>query len=331
MSEFPIVRLRRLRNTSGIRAMLDFEMPSLKKFIWPVFVVPGNGIKEPINSLPGQYRFSTDELCRALDPLVQSGLGGIMLFGIPEDGTKDYSGSKASDSQGIIPKTISVIRRTFSDLIVFADVCLCAYTDHGHCGPVTNDGIVDNDAAIEILSNAALCYARAGAQGVAPSAMMDGQVATIRKKLDSAQLTDTIIMSYSTKFASSMYGPFRDAEKSSPSKGDRTAYQTSYLNPSLALRESEFDIAEGADILMVKPALFYLDMISRIKATTHHPVAAYNVSGEYTMLSLMAKNGYGDLSAMVKESLAAIFRSGADLVLSYWANQYDLLFHNEKE
>lgn len=330
MSHFPIVRLRRLRNRPGIRSILDFEIPSLNKFIWPVFSVPGSHIKEPIKTMPGQYRYSRDELCRALDPLVKEGLGGVLVFGVPSDGHKDEYGSPAADPTGIVPQTIETIRKCYPDLVLFADVCLCAYTTHGHCGPIDSSGIVTNDEALKWLAESSLCYAQAGADGVAPSAMMDGQVSAIRKKLDQSSFEDTIIMSYSTKFASSMYGPFRDAENSSPSKGDRTAYQTSYANPMLAIRESELDIEEGADILMVKPALFYLDILSNLRNSTKLPIAAYNVSGEYTMLSLMAQHGAGKLDAMVKESISAIFRAGADFVISYWANQYGNLLSKFK-
>jgi porphobilinogen synthase len=331
MSQFPAIRLRRLRKTAGIRKLLDFEMPSIQKFIWPVFVVPGKGIIEPIATMPGQSRYSPDELCKALYPLVKAGLGGIMIFGIPGHGKKDHHGSGASDPHGIVPEAIRAIRSQYPDLTIFADVCLCAYTTHGHCGPLDDLGGVHNDKALKSLAEAAICYVDAGADGVAPSAMMDGQVATIRDCLDKNNLTDTLIMSYSTKFASSMYGPFRDAEKSTPSKGDRTAYQTSYANLSLALRESELDIREGADILMVKPALFYLDVLAKLRDSTKLPIAAYNVSGEYAMLSLMAQNGIGDLNAMVRESVTSIFRAGADILISYWANQYEAIFSEGKD
>jgi porphobilinogen synthase len=331
MSQFPAIRLRRLRKTAGIRKLLDFEIPSLQKFIWPVFAVPGNGIVDPIASMPGQSRFSPDELCRALGPLVKSGLGGVMVFGIPTHGKKDHHGSGASDPHGIVPETIRTIRSQFPDLTIFADVCLCAYTSHGHCGPVEDNGTVHNDKALKSLAEAAICYVNAGADGVAPSAMMDGQVGAIRDSLDKNNHTDTLIMSYSTKFASSMYGPFRDAEKSSPSKGDRTAYQTSYANLSLALRESELDIREGTDMLMVKPALFYLDVLAKMRESTKLPIAAYNVSGEYAMLSLMAQHGLGDLNAMVRESVTSIFRAGADIIISYWANQYNTIFSEGKD
>ncbi len=327
MSQFPIIRLRRLRKTSGIRKLLDVELPSLRKFIWPVFVVPGNGIKEQITTMPGQFRYSADELCKALEPIVKSGLGGIMVFGIPADGNKDHHGSGAADPCGIVPQAISTVKNEFPELTIFADVCLCAYTSHGHCGPIDDCGIVQNDKALEYLANAAICYANAGATGIAPSAMMDGQVAAIRNELDNNGFIDTLIMSYSTKFASSMYGPFRDAEKSAPSKGDRAAYQTSSANISLALRESELDIKEGADMLMVKPALFYLDVLSKLRDSTSLPIAAYNVSGEYTMLALMAQHGIGDLNAMVRESITSIFRAGADMVISYWSNQYDKILN----
>jgi len=326
MANFPSVRLRRYRRNESIRKLFDTPVPSIDKFIWPVFAVPGNGIADPIQTMPGQSRYSPDELCRVLYPLVKSGLGGVLLFGIPADGQKDEYGTAAASPDGIVPETIRLLKSQYPSLTVCADVCLCAYTTHGHCGPLNPDNIVDNDKALQLLTDTALCYAESGADIVAPSAMMDGQVAAIRTGLDKFDLTDTMIMSYSTKFASGMYGPFRDAEQSSPSSGDRKSYQTSYNNLNLALRESELDIEEGADMLMVKPSLFYLDILAKIRETTHLPVAAYNVSGEYTMLSLMAREGTGDLKTMVRESVSSIFRAGADIIITYWANQYDSLF-----
>lgn len=328
MAGFPIVRLRRYRKNDNIRKLFDTPLPSIDKFIWPVFAVPGLGIADPIETMPGQCRYSPDELCRALYPLVKLGLGGVLVFGIPANGEKDEYGTSAASIKGIVPETIKILKKEFPSLTVSADVCLCAYTSHGHCGPLDNSGNVDNDKALRLLSDTAVCYAEAGADIVAPSAMMDGQIGAIRSALDRSSLTDTMVMSYSTKFASGMYGPFRDAEQSSPSKGDRKSYQTSYNNLNLALRESELDIDEGADLLMVKPALFYLDILAKIRATTLLPIAAYNVSGEYTMLSLMAREGTGDLKTMVRESVSSIFRAGADIIISYWANQYDSLFRD---
>jgi len=220
------------------------------------------------------------------------------------------------------------VKEKFPDLIVAADTCVCAYTDHGHCGPLTESGDVDNDPAIENLARIAVSHAKAGADIVAPSSMMDGQVLAIRQGLDASGFTDTILMSYSTKFASAMYGPFRDAEKSQPGKGDRKGYQASYADLRSALRESELDEAEGADILMIKPSLFYLDVLAKMRESTDLPIAAYNVSGEYSMLHATADRGWGELKGMVQESTAALVRAGADILISYWANQYNEIFRD---
>ena len=330
MSGFPQIRLRRLRKHGQMRRMLDMPFPGPEKFVWPIFLAEGAAQqKEPIDSMPGQYRLGIDALLSDLEPVVKSGIGGVLLFGVPSQSSKDERGVQASAVDGIVQQGITAIRRAFPDLIVTSDVCLCAYTDHGHCGVLNTDGDVDNDASNLLLAEIALSHAAAGAQVVAPSAMMDGQVATIRAALDKADFEDTMIMSYSTKFASSMYGPFRDAEKSAPKKGDRSGYQASYGDLRTALRESCMDEQEGADILMVKPALFYLDVMTRLREQTELPIAAYNVSGEYSMLHATASRGWGDLSAMARESVQSIVRSGADIVISYWANQYPDIFGAE--
>ena len=225
-------------------------------------------------------------------------------------------------------EAIQVLKKEFPHLVVMTDVCLCAYTSHGHCGPLNPTGDVDNDPALDQLAEIALSHARSGADCVAPSAMMDGQVQAIRKGLDEGGFQDTLLMSYSTKFASSMYGPFREAEQSAPGKGDRQGYQQSYRDPRQAVRESIFDEDEGADILMVKPALYYLDIISKLREQTDLPLAAYNVSGEYSMIHASADRGWGDLRAMARESVAAISRAGTDIIISYWANRYDELFRD---
>ena len=318
---FPEIRLRRLRQTQALRRLFDQPFPAASKFVWPLFVVEGKKRKEAISSMPGQYRLSTDELLRALEPVAKQGIGGVLLFGQTE-GAKDKAGSGAYDAKGAVQRAIPQIKRAFPGLVVMTDVCLCAYTDHGHCGPLDRQGRVDNDASCELLARVALSHAAAGADVVAPSAMMDGQVQTIRKAMMENDFQDTLLMAYSTKFASSMYGPFREAENSAPSAGDRKGYQASYANPRAALRESEFDEAEGADILMIKPTLFYLDLLAEIRARTDLPVAAYNVSGEYSMIHAAAERGWGDLRAMARESLMAIDRAGADLILSYWAPNY---------
>ena len=325
MNAFPEVRLRRLRRTPAIRRLFDAPPPPPSKFVWPVFVVEGEKRLEPVDAMPGQNRMSVDELLRALEPVAEQGIGGVLLFGQTE-GLKDAGGSGAWDERGVVQRAVPAIKRAFPDLVVMTDVCLCAYTDHGHCGPLGRDGQVDNDAACGLLARVAVSHAAAGADVVAPSAMMDGQIKSIREALEENALEQTLLMAYSTKFASSMYGPFRDAENSAPSAGDRKGYQASYGNLRAALRESAFDEDEGADILMVKPALFYLDVLAELRARTDLPVVAYNVSGEYSMIHATAERGWGDLDAMARESLFALDRAGADLLLSYWAPRYRELF-----
>ncbi len=319
---FPETRLRRLRGTDGLRAMLGRPLPGPERMIWPVFLRAGSRIDEPLQGMPGQARMSADVLLRKLEEPVADGLGGVLLFGVDDSGLKDASGSGAFNPDGVVQRAVPLIKKAYPQLTVFTDVCLCAFTDHGHCGPLDGRGRVDNDAALTILRKTALSHAQAGADGVAPSAMMDGQVQAVRRALDQARCTDTLLMSYSTKFASSMYGPFREAEQSSPSHGDRRGYQASYGDLRTALRESLLDEAEGADILMVKPALFYLDVLQRLREQTKLPLAVYNVSGEYSMLIAAAERGFGELREMVRESIAAMQRAGADIIITYWANRY---------
>jgi porphobilinogen synthase len=321
---FPEIRLRRLRRTKALRRLFDNPFPAASKFVWPLFLVEGEKRREAIAAMPGQYRLSLDELLRVVEPAVKQGIGGVLLFGQTE-GTKDSAGSGAFDPKGVVQRAIPLLKRAFPELVVMTDVCLCAYTEHGHCGPLDHHGHVDNDASCELLARVALSHAVAGADVVAPSAMMDGQIQAIRQTLMDNDFHDTLLMAYSTKFASSLYGPFREAENSAPSAGDRKSYQASYSNPRAALRESEFDEAEGADILMIKPTLYYLDLLAEIRARTDLPVAAYNVSGEYSMLHATAERGWGDLHAMARESLMAIDRAGADLIISYWAPFYQEL------
>ena len=323
---FPEVRLRRLRQSAGIRKMLDAPLPGPEKFMWPTFVIDGEDKREAIDSMPGQSRLSIDQLLVDLDPIVDSGIGSVLLFGLADDTEKDFQGSEAYNEDGVVQRAIHAVKNKFPDLVVAADACVCAYTDHGHCGPLTDSGNVDNDLAIANLGKICVSHAVAGADIVAPSAMMDGQISAIRSALDSSDLKETILMSYSTKFASAMYGPFRDAEKSQPGKGDRKGYQASHADLRTALRESEFDEAEGADMLMIKPSLFYLDILAKMREATDLPIAAYNVSGEYSMLHATAQRGWGDLKGMVQESTAAMVRAGADILISYWANQYNELF-----
>jgi porphobilinogen synthase len=324
---YPDIRLRRLRRTAELRRMFDIAPPSPSKFVWPVFVVEGSERCEAIDAMPGQFRYSIDTLLKAVEKVAEQGIGGILIFGQSE-GQKDAGGSGAWDDAGVVQRAIAALKREFPGLVVMSDVCLCAYTDHGHCGPLSPDGVVDNDAAIELLARVAVSHAGAGADVVAPSAMMDGQVLAIRDALAENDLKNTLLMSYSTKFASSMYGPFRDAENSSPSVGDRRGYQASYANLRVALRESALDEEEGADILMVKPALFYLDVLARLRESTDLPLAAYNVSGEYSMLHAVADRGWGDLFDMAHESLMAMKRAGTDIFLSYWAPFYQEIFSN---
>lgn len=326
MSEFPNVRLRRLRQNENLRKLFSIEPPSPSKFIWPVFVIPGINKKEPIESMPGQFRFSIDVLCKELPAVINMGIKSILIFGIAQDGQKDDKGSDAYSEKGIVQKTIKVLKKEFPQLTIFSDVCLCAYTDHGHCGVLNKNGVVENDATNDLLAKVALSHAAAGVDCVAPSAMMDGQIAAIRNVLDKNNYTETLLMSYSSKFASTLYGPFRDAEQSAPGDGDRKGYQAPYNDLSQALRESELDEKEGADILMVKPSLYYLDIVSKIKANSKLPLAVYNVSGEYSMIHAMAQNGWGDLYPMAAESLYAFKRAGADLIISYWANEYNKIF-----
>ncbi len=326
MPEYPATRLRRLREPAGMRRLLDNALPAPECFMWPVFVASGRGVSDPIAAMPGQARVSVDRLCGVLETVLEQGVGSILIFGLADTREKNDNGSCAADSNGTVQRAVKEIKSCFPDLIVATDVCLCAYTAHGHCGPLAADGRVDNDAALEFLGRTAVSHAAAGADIIAPSAMMDGQVRALRLALDNAGAAATAIMSYSTKFASAMYVPFREAERSAPQSGDRCGYQTSFRNPRLALRESQMDEDEGADLLMVKPALFYLDILTRLRSSTNLPLAAYNASGEYSMLIAAADRGWGDLPAMVRESLCAIRRAGADIIISYWANRYREIF-----
>ena len=328
MSQFPITRMRRLRKSEEIRKLFDTPLPGPEKFIWPLFVTEGTGVREEISSMQGQYRLSPDSLCREVEKAATAGIGAVLLFGLTDDDKKDGCGTDAYRDTGSVQQAIRVLKKEFPNLPVMTDVCLCAYTDHGHCGPLDKEGMVDNDAALEQLRKIALSHARAGADFVAPSAMMDGQIMAIRSALDDDGLSSTGIMSYSTKFASSFYGPFRDAEKSAPGKGDRNGYQQSWADSRQALRESLLDQEEGADILMVKPALLYLDVIKTVRENSLLPLAAYNTSGEYAMLIASAEKGYGDLKGMVRESIGAISRAGADLIISYWAPRYNEFFRD---
>lgn len=308
-----------------MRDMLAVPMPGPERFIYPLFVSPGSGCREEIEAMPGQHRWSVDRLPEVVEAAALQGVRSVLLFGVPDGAAKSADAAAACDPAGVVPAAIRALRREFPDVQIFTDVCICAYTADGHCELPGASGAERNDRTLDILAQMAVCHAEAGAACVAPSAMMDGQVAAIRQALDAAGFADCAIMSYSTKFASAMYGPFRDAAGSAPGHGDRSGYQADYRDPRTALRESYADAGEGADILMVKPSLFYLDLIHRLRESTDLPVAAYNVSGEYAMLHAAAAKGCGDLRGMVRESIHALTRAGADILISYWANQYKTL------
>jgi len=318
MSGYPDVRLRRLRRTEAIRRLVAETALSPSELVCPLFVIHGRGVKNEIESMPGIYQFSVDLLTQEARDVAALGIKAVILFGIPE--SKDDVGSGAYDPDGVVQQAIHVIKESPSDLAVITDVCLCEYTSHGHCGVVA-DGEVDNDRTLELLARTALSHAEAGADIVAPSAMMDGRVAAIRAALDAAGHETTPIMAYSAKYASAFYGPFRDAAESAPQFGDRRSYQMDPPNAREALREVEQDIAEGADMVMVKPALAYLDVIRRVRDRFDHPLAAYNVSGEYSMVKAAAARGWLDERRTVTEILTAVKRAGADIIITYHARE----------
>lgn len=311
-----IKRPRRLRRSETVRALVSETELSIGKMVMPYFVVCGTGIKSEIRSMPGMYRWSVDKLLIELDELVTAGVGSILLFGIPD--RKDEKGSEAYSEKGIIQRAIADIKKRFPKINVVGDVCLCEYTSHGHCGIVENEH-VNNDKTLELLCKMALAQARAGVDIVAPSDMMDGRVRAIRHALDENGFSELPIMSYSAKYASAFYGPFRDAADSAPQFGDRRSYQMDPANALEAMREIELDIEEGADIVMVKPALAYLDVIRRARDSFNVPIAAYNVSGEYSMLKAAANLGYIDHDRAMLEMLTSIKRAGADIIITYFA------------
>ncbi len=311
-----IHRLRRLRRTPALRELVRETRPLRQGLVLPLFLVAGRGVERAIVSLPGHVQRSVDRLEGELQEITALGIPAVLLFGVPEH--KDAQGSAAWSETGVVPEAIRVIKRVAPHLVVMTDVCLCSYTSHGHCG-VLVDGEVLNDATLELLAQAAVCHAHAGADVVAPSAMMDGQVGALRRALDAAELADTVIMSYAAKFASSFYGPFREAADASPAFGDRTGYQMDPANAGEALREVEIDLQEGADIVMVKPALPYLDVLYRVKERFAVPTAAYNVSGEYAMVQAAAERGWIDGTRAALEVVGAIARAGADLIITYHA------------
>ena len=311
------MRKRRLRRTEALRRMVRETRLDPAQFIWPLFVRSGTGVRAPIGSMPGVAQTSVDEMLRDAEKAVAAQIGGILLFGIPD--TKDATGSSAWDPKGPVPAAVRAVKREFPHLVVVTDVCMCEYTDHGHCGLLTASGEVDNDATLELLSREAVAHAEAGADIVAPSDMMDLRIGHMRRALDMAGFTQTPIMSYAAKYASAFYGPFREAAESTPAFGDRRSYQMDPANGREALREVRLDVEEGADILMVKPAGAYLDIIAAVKRDTQMPLAAYQVSGEYSMIKAAAERGWIDGDRAMMESLVAIARAGADMTITYFA------------
>ena len=315
---FPSYRPRRLRAHPNIRRMVRETRLSVDNFIYPLFVCPGEGVKKEIASMPGNYQMSIDMLVREMEEVESLGIPAVILFGIPEH--KDDVGSEAYDDQGIIQRAIRAIKATACQVQVITDVCLCEYTSHGHCGLIEGEKIL-NDPTLELLAREAVSHARAGADMVAPSDMMDGRVGIIRDALDHEGFDETPIMAYSVKYASAFYGPFRDAAESPPQFGDRQSYQMDAANVREAIREADQDIQEGADLIMVKPALPYLDIIRLMREEFDYPLAAYNVSGEYAMIKAADRLGWIDGSRVMMETLLSIKRAGADLILTYFAKE----------
>ncbi len=325
---FPITRLRRLRQSKIFRDMVRETEVNCDDLIMPYFVCPGTNVKNPIASMPGNYQLSIDLLVKEVKDLVdRAGVNKILLFGIPE--CKDETGEVACSHNAIVPQAIKAIKKEVADVLIVADICNCEYTTHGHCGTIVN-GEVDNDLTLVTLASQSVTMAEAGADIIAPSDMMDGRVAAIRKALDDKGFTTTPIMAYSAKFASAFYGPFRDAAGSAPQFGDRNTYQMDPANGDEALREVEQDIIEGADMVMVKPALSYLDVIQRVKMNFNIPVVAYNVSGEFSMVKAAGANGWVDEERMIKEILTSIKRAGADVIISYHAKEFGIKKRLEK-
>ena len=319
MPAFPEYRGRRLRRTESLRRMVRETTVLPADLILPLFVRPGKNERRPISSMPGVFQISIDELVKEAAEAQRLGIGGILLFGLPE--SKDERGSSGFDANGIVQNAVRAVKDAAPDLPVITDVCLCEYTSHGHCG-VIRDGSVQNDETVELLSQQALTHAQAGADMVAPSDMMDGRVGAIRKLLDESGYMDTPILSYAAKYASAFYGPFREAADSAPQFGDRRGYQMDPANSDEALREVWLDIEEGADLIMVKPALAYLDVIWRVKQETGYPVCAYHVSGEYSAIMAAGQLGWLDSDRAMKEALTAIKRAGADQIITYWAKEF---------
>jgi len=315
---FPQLRLRRLRRTETLRTLVRENQVNVGDLIYPMFVIEGRGIKQDVASMPGIVRYSPDELAPEIEEIARLRIPAVLLFGIPEH--KDEVGSSAYDPEGVVQQAVRTIKKSVPELLVITDVCLCEYTSHGHCGIVVGDQI-DNDQTLPLLAKMALSHVEAGADIVAPSDMMDGRVKTIREMLDASGFQHIPILSYAAKYASAFYGPFREAAESAPQFGDRLSYQMDPPNMREALREIEQDLAEGADIIMVKPALAYLDVIRQVRNTFSCPLAAYNVSGEYAMVKAAAKQGWIDEKRIVTEVLTAIKRAGADIIITYHAKE----------
>jgi porphobilinogen synthase len=318
VSSFPQYRPRRLRRTAALRNLVRETHLSPSQLVLPVFVRDGKKLRRPVGSMPGVNQTSVDEMLRDAEAAAKAKVGGIILFGVPE--TKDATGSSAWDEKGAVQLGVSALKKEIPELVVITDVCMCEYTDHGHCGVLKN-GEVDNDATLKLLSRAALSHARVGADIVAPSDMMDGRVQAIRSSLDDAGFSDVSILSYAAKYASAYYGPFREAAESAPQSGDRRGYQMDPGNAQEAMREVLADIEEGADAVMVKPAGPYLDIVSRVKAETGYPVAAYQVSGEYAMICAAADRSWIEKDRVMMESLLGIRRAGADFIVTYFATE----------
>jgi porphobilinogen synthase len=316
---FPSERPRRLRRTERLRAMVRETTLSPVNLVYPLFVAPGKGLKREIPSLPGCFHFSVDEVAREAAEVEKLGIGGVILFGLPS--AKDPLGSEGYADDGVVQEAVRAIRAACRDLIVMTDVCLCEYTSHGHCG-VVEGGEVKNDPTLALLAKMALSHVKAGAHVVAPSDMMDGRVGAIRKALDGDGFADVAILSYAAKYASAFYGPFREAADSAPQFGDRRGYQMDPANVREALKEVRLDVEEGADIVMVKPALPYLDVVRAVAETSDRPVAAYNVSGEYAMVKAAAAKGWVDEDRIMREVLTSIRRAGADVILTYHAKDF---------
>jgi len=318
MSTFPLTRLRRFRRTAALRSLVRETRLDLGDFVYPLFVCPGEGIERPLEGLPGIAQRSVDRLCDEAETASGLGVGAVLLFGIPEE--KDDAAAGAYDEDGIVQRALRALRERVPGLVLLTDVCLCEYMSHGHCGVVVGDEVL-NDVTLELLAKTAVTHAEAGADAVAPSDMMDGRVSAIRAALDGEGYEHLPIVSYAAKYASAFYGPFREAAESAPSFGDRKSYQLDPPNVREALRECELDLAEGADAIMVKPALPYLDVIAAVRARFDAPVFAYNVSGEYAMVKAAAARGWLDERQAALESLTAIKRAGADVIVSYWARE----------